>query len=119
MKEKLLKQLYEKYEDDFVDIYNKGKEAVADGLDWKDVITLSDLIKDIIDVVNNFQDELSLEAKKEFITFVILKVYNEQKLPWFMKLSFVRYFVKKKVTKLVDKAIDYLHVKGIVEKANL
>lgn len=120
MNQKILAQLYDTYEDDFQDIYQKALEAMADGLDWKDIITFSELIKEIIDIVNSFQDKLSLEAKKAFIVFIIFKFYNEQeKLPWFMKISIVQFFIRKKVIKLVDKAIDYLHEKGVVHKAEL
>ncbi len=111
--------LYEKYKAEFVDEYAKAKAAVEDGFDIGDMQTASEIAQELLKVINELQEDLTLEEKKEFLVHVAMQIYYEQKLPWYMKLSFVKRIIKNKITILVDKALDYLHDKGIVNKSIL
>lgn len=113
------KALYDKYEDLFKEDYAKAKAAIADGFDLGDIKVAADIAENLLKVVNELQENLNLKEKKEFIVSIAMKIYYEQKLPWYLRIGLVKYFIKKKITKLVDKALDYLNEKGIVKKSEL
>jgi len=111
--------LYDRYKDSFTDDYAKAKAAIADGFDLVDIKVAADIAQNLLKVVNELQENLSLDDKKGFIVYMAMKLYYEQELPWYLKIGFVKYFIKKKITKLVDGAIDYLNEKGIVKESDL
>lgn len=119
MEKELYDELYEKYKDKVEAIYAKGKAAIDDGFDFKDLEVLKDLIKELKDLLDSMQEDLSLDEKKAFIVYHLMGLYDVyyKKLPWWaMFIPLKKYFVKKYVVKYVGKALDYLHDKGVVKK---
>lgn len=94
-------------------VYEEGKAAIKDGFDWGDVETFGKLFEKIIINLDDLNQDLSLDDKKDFLVYFGLELYYQQKLPWWMRFI-PKYFIKKNVKKYVDKVLDYLHLKGII-----
>lgn len=122
MKQEYFDELYVRYKAEIEDIYNRGKAAVDDGFDFKDLAVLKDLIVEAKNILDDAQENLTLQEKKEFIVMLLMKIYDKhyEKLPWWAKLiPLKKYFVEKYVAKYVGKALDYLEKKGIVKSEDL
>ena len=114
MKQKEFNELYKMYSTVLTDSYNGAKKAIEDGFDFSDINTFGKIAENVINVVQSFDDALSQQEEKEFLIYFGLKIFYEQKLPWYIRLI-PKVFIKKKVSKYVNKAVDYLHAKGLLQ----
>jgi len=113
MKQRDFDKLYDKYSSSFTKVYRKGKAAVIDGFDFSDIKTFSELAEEVLVTLDSFQDGLNLDEKKDFLVYFAMKLYYQQKLPWWARFI-PKYFIKKNLRKYIGKVLDYLNDKGII-----
>ena len=110
--------LIKRYKDQFDNLYQRGRLALNDGFDFKDIAVFNDVAKETVAVLESLNRGLLLQDKKDVVYFLILKLYDEysKKLPWYVRMiPFKDHFVKKNLKKYIEQAFDYLKEKGMVQ----